>query len=171
MLPTYCQHVSKWHAVTCWPGTPANSFCVVLLTCQLTCLRHVGLTDTCLLFWPSFWHANIRLCQLRGTAVWLIRVIFAAQNVLKELKLLTILGWMALHAIHALYSLAYMPYRLITQRPMLPMLWLAIVKLVHPANATLVKRRRTSVSKPLVGCQLAAMRWQFALGSSAIVLL
>ena len=26
MLPTYCQHVSKWHAVTCWPGTPADSF-------------------------------------------------------------------------------------------------------------------------------------------------
>ncbi len=26
MLLTYCRHVSKWHAVTCWPGTPANSF-------------------------------------------------------------------------------------------------------------------------------------------------
>ncbi len=91
------------------------------------------------------------------TAVWLTRVIFAAQNVLKEAKVLMILGQMALHAIQALYSLAYMPHHLITRRPMLTMSQLAIVKLVHPANAAPVKRQRMSVSKPLAGCQLAAI--------------
>jgi hypothetical protein len=43
-----------------------------------------------------------------------------------------------------------------TQRLMSRMLRSAIMKLVHPANAVPVKKQRTSVSKLLVGCHLAA---------------
>jgi hypothetical protein len=65
MLPTYCRHVSKQHAVTCWPGTPMDSFLCrvadmsanmsatrwpdrymsVILTLVLTC-RHLTLPAT-----------------------------------------------------------------------------------------------------------------------------
>ncbi len=57
----------------------------------------------------------------------------------------------------SLVPLAYMPHCLITRRPMSTMSWSAIVKLVHCLNAKPVKRQRTSVSKPSVGCQSAAI--------------
>ncbi len=45
------------------------------------------------------------LYWLAGTGVWLTRVIFAAQNFLKESKVLTILGWMTVRLRGATYTI------------------------------------------------------------------
>jgi hypothetical protein len=65
-----CQHIADmsasdmlWHV---GPVSLPTAVCDMSPTCRPTCLQHVGLTDTCLLFWPSFQHANIQLCQQSG---------------------------------------------------------------------------------------------------------
>ncbi len=62
--PTWCQHVSKWHVSLTLAVPLPTAFCVVP-TCRPTCQQHVTPTNTCQLFWPLFWYANIQLCQQR----------------------------------------------------------------------------------------------------------
>ena len=58
--PTCCRHGRKSDMSCVMSAPSATHFCTMSATCHLTCRRHVGSDISCLSFWGSGRHADIR---------------------------------------------------------------------------------------------------------------